>query len=491
MLILPLHQPLTRATFPIVTMLLVLVNAFVFLTLQGGDTKRIGQLQRFYVEHDLGTFEIQAYEKHLRDTQQHEALAELRAVPAARRAGYVAMRTLNDVAFSRALHDGALFEDATELERWRPLRSRYEALRDEVFTLRHIARSSEADPWRMFASAFLHGDVMHLIGNMIFLMALGLLVEGALGPLRFLGVYLLGAMGASLASLWWRWGDGGGGLGASGAIAALMGAFCVVWGRQPVRFFYWFGVVFDYVRAPAIWLLPVWLGWEVYNLLANDDLGIGFDAHAGGLVSGALLGAVLVATGQVRDGFIRDAAAAEAQDTRWERAQAHLGRMQLVEAEALLDELAREQPQRFDVRLALYRAARNAGRRDRLLQRARELLALTADDASGVQAQREALAELEKAGVVLNDDERHALLKRWIGAGALDAAEALLDAGDVGRVPAAVQAQLWFELALGYRDRQARQAQARVLRGLVERHPEQPQAVKARFLLEHELNGAG
>ena len=197
----------------------------------------------------------------------------------------VAQEALTDVAFTQALAGGELFDDAAAFARWRELRPRYERLRDEVFTLRHVLRSSEIDPWRMLSSAFLHGGAGHLIGNMIFLGALGLLVEGALGAWRFAAVYVLGALGSSAVSLWWRWGESGGGLGASGAIAALMGTFCLVYGRQPVRFFYWIGVVFDYVRAPAIWLFPAWLGWEVYNLLANGDLGIGFDAHAGGLVT--------------------------------------------------------------------------------------------------------------------------------------------------------------------------------------------------------------
>src|SRR5690606_18653623 len=292
MLILPLHRPFTRATFPFVTALLIVVNVLVFFGWQGGDEAAMTSARQHYLHSELGRHEVPAYGRYLTQTSQVDALSELEAMPEGVRTDYVADVTLTDVAFIAALESGDLFDSAGELETWRPLRAQYDALLGEVFTLRHLLRSSEVDPWRMLAAAFLHGGVMHLVGNMLFLLALGLLVEGALGSGRFLGVYLLGASGSSAASLLWRWGEAGGGLGASGAIAALMGAFCVIWGRRPVRFFYWFGVVFDYVRAPAIWLLPLWLGWEVYNLLANDDLGIGFDAHAGGIICGALTGAV-------------------------------------------------------------------------------------------------------------------------------------------------------------------------------------------------------
>lgn len=491
MLILPLHRPFTRANFPFVTVLLALVNVFVFFALQSGDRAGLQALSEYYRSSGLGEIEAPAYERHLRASGQQRALDEYAAVAPAERVAYVGMHSLTDVGFAQALRGGALFDDAATLERWKPLRARYDALQDEVFTLRHIMRSSEIDPWRLLSAAFLHGDAMHLIGNMVFLLALGLLVEGAVGPLLFAALYVLGAYGSGLASLAWRWGEAGGGLGASGAIAALMGAFCVVWGLRPVRFFYWIGVVFDYVRAPAIWLLPLWLGWEVYNLLANGDLNIGFDAHAGGLISGALIGAAFVALGRVREAFVSDEAGEAAPDLRWEQAQRHLGQMQLVEADRLLEQLVGEQPQRFELRLARYRVARNGGRREALQLRATELLAAQADSLDGARAQAEALAALETSGVAIDATQRQRLARGWIKLGAFDAVEALLDSEATRALDAHTQAQLWFELALGHRDRHAPQAQSKVLRGLIERYPQVPQADKARFLLEHELGAAG
>lgn len=480
MLILPLHRPITRNTFPFVTALLIVCNVLVFFGWQAGDDAAIAAATQHYQDSGLGRLEVPAYERHLLRTSQVAALDEFESVSAAQRADYVAQRTMTDVAFIGAMHTGELFDDTAALEAWRPLRASYDAELDQVFTLRHMLRSSEIDPWRMVAAAFLHGGVMHLVGNMLFLLALGLLVEGALGPWRYLGLYLLGAFGASAVSLLWRWGEAGGGLGASGAVAALMGAFCVVWGRQPVRFFYWFGVVFDYVRAPAILLLPLWLGWEVYNLMANGDIGVGFDAHAGGILSGALVGAVLVALGQVRGDFIRGGTGA-AVDDRWERAQACLGRMQLMEAETLLTELVREQPHRFDVRLARYRAACNGGRAAAVAERGAELLAIDTSDADAVQAQSAVLSELDASGGGPGPAERSVLVRRWLHAGALDAAEAAL--ATKGGIDEQASAALWFQLALARRDRHQTEAHVGTLRTLVERYPAQPQAEKARFLL--------
>lgn len=488
MLILPLHRPLTRANFPFVTVLLALINVFVFFALQGGDGRKLEALQRQYLDSGLGALEAPAYARHLQRSGQREALAELQALPESARPAYVGARTLTDVAFARALAQGDLFEDAGRLQRWQPLRADYRRDQDEIFTVRHIMRSSEIDPWRMFSAAFLHGDAMHLLGNMVFLLALGLLVEGAVGAGLFALLYVLGAYGSAAASLWWRWGEAGGGLGASGAVAALMGAFCLVWGLRPVRFFYWIGVVFDYVRAPAIWLFPAWLGWELFNLFARSDLNIGFDAHAGGLLTGAAVGAAYVALGRVRAGFVDEMPAAGAADTRLQRAQQHLGRMQLAEAEALLAELSDEQPRRFELRLLRYRVARNAGRGDALAMRSIELLALDADDAAQARAQAEALAGLDQAAVAIEPARREALLRAWTRVGALDAAETLLAGAAMAALPQERLAQAWLELALAHRDRGQPAEQAKRLRLVLERYPEQAQALKARFLLEHELH---
>lgn len=478
MLILPLHRPLTRATFPIATALLMLANIFVFFGFQAGDDTAIEAARTHYVDSGLGALEAPAYERWLERHARNDELLGLRAAPAQARIALVAENTFTDVAFVNALRSGDLFDSRAGFERWGELRTQYEALQDQVFTLRHVLRSNEFDPWRMFASAFLHGGVGHLFGNMLFLGALGLLVEGALGAWRFTGLYLLGAFGSSAVSLAWRWGEAGGGLGASGAIAALMGAFCVIWGREPVRFFYWIGVVFDYVRAPAIWLLPVWLGWEIYNLVAHPELGIGFDAHIGGLLSGAALGMLLVAGKQVREDFIAEPEAPEADD-RWATAQAHLGRMQLAEADALFRQLQEESPGRFDVALARYRVARNGGQATARRQRAQQLLMLPAHDLAEVREQADVLrgeAQLELDGAT-----RLSLARRWLEHDAADAAQALLlsapDDNDT--------AQGLFELGL-YRDRQHHaEGFERAMRALVERQPRHPLAQKARFLLEN------
>lgn len=482
MLILPLHKPLTWATWPWMTSLLLLVNVIVFFGAQAGDTEAMTQAQRYYLQSGLAEKEMPAYRQYLIDTGRGDELQALDEQDEGEQWGQLAGAAVNDLGFRARLTQRAPGEDEDAQARWRPLRAEFDRRLDAIFTLRHMQRGSEWSPHRMLTAAFLHADPMHLVGNMLFLVALGLLLEGAIGPWWLLGVYVVGAYGSAAASVLWRWGEYGGGLGASGAIAAMMGAFCAVWGRQPVRFFYWFWVVFDYVRAPAIALFPLWLGWEVFNLLSQDDARVAFEAHAGGLVTGALMGALLVWTRQTRPAFLHDAPAT-AVDDRWERAQRHLGRMENVEAESLLAELAAEQPHSFEVALARCRVARNAGQGRFLRERAMELLRLPAGNAAQVQAQWGLVQTLSGEGLVLPAQMRDVLVSQWIALGHLQEAERLLSLEGEGG-PRDAQAQLWLKLALAHGARQSGDQQ-RLLAHLLQAFPDQPQATKARFLLDN------
>lgn len=258
-----------------------------------------------------------------------------------------------------------------------------------------------------------------------------------------------------------------------------MGAFCVVWGRRKVRFFYWFFVVFDYVRGPAILLLPLWLGWELYSLFWNDNGDVAFEAHAGGLISGALLGAGLVLLRRTRESFMEENEAVLVDD-RWERAQRHLGRMENAEAERLLAELASEQPHRLDVALARYRTARNAGRSQDSVRHAQTLLQLHTHHAEQTRNQLTVAAELSKAGIDYAPSVRMALIATCLRNGLLADAERLLK--EVGLdVPRDELAQHWFVLALRHSELQDGAQRTRLLRQLLEQFPEQAQASKARF----------
>lgn len=494
MLILPLHRPLSRATFPFVTALLILLNISVFL-LQQGDQRRLAQLQQWYQTSGLAQLEWPHYRDYLEQQGMQETFARVEAMAAAERAEVQLQERLMDVKLQARLEEAVLQELESKADNeagseggnegsagHAQLLQAFARQLNGIYTYRYLQRNSEFDLLRLFGHAFLHGDVMHLVGNMFFLAALGLLVEGALGTWRFLLLYALGILGSGLFSLAWNWGEVGGGLGASGVIAALMGAFCVLWGRRPVRFFWWFFVVFDYVRKPAIWLLPLWVGWELLNLLFNSDAGIGFDAHLGGLLSGALIGWGLVRSGQFRKDFIDadETQAGPAIGERLQQIRTLLGRMQLAEAGAGLDALEAQAPGRLDVALLRHRAAVLGGQRLAVLRSASQALEIDAADASEVRAQVGVLEATFAERLAPPGAWRARLRQRWMGLGCHAEVERLLQVWLADEADASA----WFQLALSCRDAGDLSGFRRLLSELLTRFPQAPEAAKARILLE-------
>ncbi len=430
MLIIPLHRAPTRANFPWVTLALIFANVFVFAFLQSGDARVQERALDYYAQQGLAQWEFPAYRDWLdahADDEQRRALFEHFAGAEAAESSYAAQILQSDDVFLADLRvDKLIAPQAQGYADWRERRTEFDRLWNAGFTERWMIHFSDFDPARMFGAMFLHGGIGHLLGNMLFLALLGLLVEGALGHGLFLALYLLGGLGSAALSLWWRWGELGSALGASGAIAALMGAYCVLWGARKVRFFWWFFVVFDYVKAPALVLLPFWLGWELVNLFWNKGAHVGFDAHAGGIVVGALLALGVRALHWERRDFLEEDERIEAAvDDRaaLAKARGHIGRLEIRAARLLLEPIVARRPDDVDAHAALYRCARCEPRMPRVADAARDVVTLATHNAAEVREQKAVYDDFLKTGVgtlSLTPAQTIALAQRWpaIGAGA-------------------------------------------------------------------------
>lgn len=481
MLILPLHHPLDFRHLPWATLGLVLLNVFVFVVLQSGDPVREAHARQRYVDSGLAALEVESW---LASSGQHLParmqvyVDMLRTAPEPLRSSQLSELIDLDFAFQRSL-SASLVDPA----QWRALRDAHEAELARSFTWRYQVQAQNFDPARLIGSAFVHGGPGHLFGNMLFLLLLGMLVEGAIGARLMLLLYGLGAVGSSLAALAWNWGQPHAGLGASGSVAALMGAYCWIWGLRPVRFFYWFFVVFDYVRAPALLLFPAWLGWEVWNLLMNPDAGIGFDAHAGGLLTGAAFGVVVSKLDWVREDFIEltDNTQSERAHALLDEAEQQIGRLELTKAQTSLDALAEEDEDLAATpraRVARYRVARYGGRLPEAGALLSELLALPRLD---LATHLGLLKEAASGNPRVTAEALASGFERPLQASRFGDLHALLSELPTDLHPE-LQPRLWFKLALA--ERQGGNSDPRTtLRELMKRFPQSVEAGKARVLL--------
>ncbi|HXF66300.1 MAG TPA: rhomboid family intramembrane serine protease [Burkholderiales bacterium] len=139
----------------------------------------------------------------------------------------------------------------------------------------------------LLTSMFLHGGLMHLVGNMLFLWVLGDNVEDALGHLRFVLFYLLSGVSAALAHALTEPGSTVPMIGASGAISGVIGAYLMLHPRAPIRTL----VVRVVVVLPAYVVLGLWIGFQFVNawLAGAAGAGVAWWAHIGGFFAGAVL----------------------------------------------------------------------------------------------------------------------------------------------------------------------------------------------------------
>jgi len=158
-----------------------------------------------------------------------------------------------------------------------------------------------------FTSMFLHGSWDHILGNMLFLAVFGKNVEGAFGHIRYLAFYLVGGFVATMTqtAMTLLLGTAADGrvpnLGASGAIAAVLGAYFVLFPTARI-----FGLIAVFPVTLSAWFF---LGfWFLYQLFeANFGLfgaaanggGVAFFAHVGGFVFGVIVARALTSTGRV------------------------------------------------------------------------------------------------------------------------------------------------------------------------------------------------
>lgn len=152
----------------------------------------------------------------------------------------------------------------------------------------------------VFSSMFLHGDPLHLLGNMLFLYIAGDNVEDRLGHLAYLTFYLLAGVTGSMVHMVYATHFGGGGeiptVGASGAIAGVMGAYLIFFPRAQIRFIIWLILFVRTFTLPSWGVLGAWIASQVL-MARNQWLGtadketamVAVFAHIGGFLFGMIV----------------------------------------------------------------------------------------------------------------------------------------------------------------------------------------------------------
>ena len=154
------------------------------------------------------------------------------------------------------------------------------------------------DPWgqwyRLFTAMFVHADIFHIFFNMYFLYIFGKAVENTVGGLRYLALYLVSGLLASVFHVVFSYLLGGPialtvvAVGASGAISGVLGAYLLLYPGARMSACFFFLIPFCFTSSAAAFLL-FWFALQVFYGYTTIGAGIAFFAHAGGFVGGLAL----------------------------------------------------------------------------------------------------------------------------------------------------------------------------------------------------------
>jgi membrane associated rhomboid family serine protease len=144
----------------------------------------------------------------------------------------------------------------------------------------------------IITSMFLHGSLLHLGGNMLFMWIFGNNIEDAMGRLTFVGFYLLGGLAALGLQVAMDPNSTIPTVGASGAIAAVLGAYARLYPRARVVTVVFIIIFFTIVTWPALLVLGLWVLLQLLPAfsepIGNAGGGVAYFAHIGGFLFGAL-----------------------------------------------------------------------------------------------------------------------------------------------------------------------------------------------------------
>ena len=141
--------------------------------------------------------------------------------------------------------------------------------------------------FNFLSSMFMHGDIMHIFGNMLFLWIFGDNLENLLGHIRFAAFYIVCGLAAAIAQIVMDTDSIIPMLGASGAISGVLGGYVLLFPQRQVR-----ALIFNFLTTvPAFVAIGIWIVYQliVGYLTPAGTGGVAYAAHIGGFIAGVAL----------------------------------------------------------------------------------------------------------------------------------------------------------------------------------------------------------
>ncbi|MGD8525239.1 MAG: rhomboid family intramembrane serine protease [Thioalkalispiraceae bacterium] len=368
-MLIPLDRKPEWRNPPLVTLVLILVNILVYFGFQYNDEHKEQLALEYYFDSGLYQIELPRYQQYL----YHGKHALSRQVQ---------MRLFwemqADGGFLEKLRNDQVITpgDSTYSE-WKSKREYFDHLLNNIFSYRYSLKTADPSLLTIVSHMFLHADPAHLLGNMLFLFLFGFVVEITLGRSLFLTAYLASGVLSALFDIAINPGSGLWGLGASGAISGLAGMYTVLFGLRKIRFFYTLLFYFDYIKAPALIMLPFWLGYELYQQFMYPDSQINNLAHIGGLLAGALIAWLATKySSRVNTDYLDQDEKADFFKQRYAEAIDKIAQLDFPAAKQIFKQLDENYPDNIDIQIQLFNLYKHQPENSELHHYANQVLSL-------------------------------------------------------------------------------------------------------------------
>jgi membrane associated rhomboid family serine protease len=181
---------------------------------------------------------------------------------------------------------------------------RFAMVPDTVTVMMHrgVAGASLRPAMTIVTSMFVHGGVLHVAGNMLYLFIFGAAVEYRMGARRYAGFYMAAGIAAALATVWIAPESRVPVIGASGAIAGVLGAYFILYPRGRILTILPIFIFVQFIEIPAVIFLLLWFAIQLYAGIEVGKQGavmggVAWWAHVGGFLFGIAMGPMLAKRG--------------------------------------------------------------------------------------------------------------------------------------------------------------------------------------------------
>ena len=380
---LPLDRKPDWKNPPLITLVILVINVLFWYIWQTNDNTYSVEASEYYVYSGLYKIELRKYEDY---TETKDKLTDMDIDQFSRAAQKRLVQMQKDGDFENKLDANQIIKPTdTGYADWHSKRTKYVYMRDSVVANKYGLTPSKPSLLTLVTNMFLHGSNSHLWGNMVFFVLMGYVVELILGRTLYLVGYLFSGLTAGILYVLLFPHSAIPGVGASGAIAGVMGMYVIIFGLRKVNFFYFLFVYFDYVRAPAILMLPIFIIYQaIIQFGFNTNVNVA--AHIGGFFGGILFAGVLkFIPGAINIAYLDEKQNEDHFQSDYQQALQLLASMKIDEAREKFEALLKQRPGDINLKQQLYNVSKYNPASESYQHYAAQLLNLAGSDRATVK----------------------------------------------------------------------------------------------------------